>query len=195
MRRILIATFAMLPMLPACVSVLPEPATPDALYRVEALQKFEGLSQHLIIREPEAPRLIAGQGMVSEGTDGGLRLIPSVEWSGSATRQIQLAMIDSFKIGGPANALLPELGIIADYELASQLKTLSLQGQTARCVMTVSVVTTGDRHLLALTEVRATIESDSNSGRDRALALRDAASNCAAQAAQFAVGALPSAEG
>lgn len=191
MKHLLVSLLAAAPVLTACVSVLPEPEAPDALYRVEAQQKFEGLAHHLIVREPEAPRLIAGEGMVSEGADGGLRLIPSVEWSGSATRQIQLAIIDSFEVGAAGNALLPELGVTAEYEMASQLKSLGLNGQTASCVMTVSLIAARDRTLLALTEVRASEAANSLSNRDRALALRDAASACAAQAAQFAVGALP----
>ena len=191
MRRLIVSLLVAAPALGACVSVLPEPQTPDALYRVDAQQKLDGLAHHLIVREPEAPRLIAGQGMVSEGADGGLRLIPSVEWSGSATRQIQLAMIDSFAVGERGNALLPELGVVANYELATQLKTLSLAGETARCVMTVSVITSAERSLLALTEVRTTEQANSDSNRDRALALRAAASACAAGAAQFAVASLP----
>lgn len=194
MRLSVISVLALAPLLSGCLSVLPEPATPDALYRVEAAQKFDGLSEHLIVREPEAPRLIAGQGMVSEGADGGLRLVPSVEWSGSATRQIQLAMIDSFQVGDAGNALLPEMGVSAAFELGSQLKTLSLRGNTARCVMTLSLVTTGDRQLVALTEVSASKIADSDRNRDRAKALREAASDCAAQAAQFAVDSMPSAD-
>ncbi len=191
MKPTLISVLMGVPWLAGCLSVLPEPATPDALYRVEAAQKFDGLTQHLIVREPEAPRLIAGQGMVSEASDGGLRLVPSVEWSGSATRQIQLAMIDSFKVGENGNALLPEMGVSAGYELGSQLKTLSLRDNTARCVMTLSLVTTGNRQLLALTEVSATHTAAGGSNRDRAIALREAASDCAAQAAQFAVASMP----
>jgi cholesterol transport system auxiliary component len=191
MRLSLISALALTPVLTGCLSVLPEPATPDALYQVEATQKFDGLSQHLIVREPEAPRLMAGQGMVSEGADGGLRLVPSVEWSGSATRQIQLAMIDSFEVGDAGNALLPEMGVSASYELGSQLKTLSLRGDTAQCVMTISLVTTGNRQLVALTEVSATQTAQSSRNRDRATALREAASDCAAQAARFAVSAMP----
>lgn len=194
MRLSMIIVLALTPLLSGCLSVLPEPATPDALYRVEAAQKFDGLSEHLIVREPEAPRLIAGQGMVSEGADGGLRLVPSVEWSGSATRQIQLAMIDSFQVGDAGNALLPEMGVSARFELGSQLKTLSLRGNTARCVMTLSLVTTSDRQLVALTEVSASKTADSDRNRDRATALREAASDCAAQAAQFAVSSMPSAD-
>jgi len=174
-------------MLSACVSVLPEPATPDALYQVDAPQKLAGLSQHLIVREPEAPRLIAGQGMVSQGTDGGLRLIPGVEWSGSATRQIQLAMIDSFKAGETGHALLPEMGVVTFFELATQLKTLGLKGETANCVMSVNVISTRDRSLKASTEVSAEIAALSGSGSDWAAALRAAASDCAGQAAAFAV--------
>lgn len=191
MKSSLIALAALAPALAGCLSVLPEPEAPDALYRVEAAQKFDGLSQHLIIREPEAPRLIAGQGMVSEGSDGGLRLVANVEWSGSATRQIQLAMIDSFEVGDQGHALLPELGVGADYELGSQLKVLNLKGDQAHCVMTLSLVTTGDRQLVALKEVSSAHIAASDSNRDRALALRTAASNCAAQAAQFAVASMP----
>ncbi|NQY97183.1 MAG: membrane integrity-associated transporter subunit PqiC [Henriciella sp.] len=194
MRLSVISVLALAPLLSGCLSVLPEPATPDALYRVEAAQKFDGLSEHLIVREPEAPRLIAGQGMVSESADGGLRLVPSVEWSGSATRQIQLAMIDSFQVGDAGNALLPEMGVSAAFELGSQLKTLSLRGNTARCVMTLSLVTTGDRQLVALTEVSASKTAGSDRNRDRATALREAASDCAAQAAQFAISSMPSAD-
>ena len=112
----------------ACVSVLPEPEAPEALYRVEAVTEYSGLSQDLIVREPEAPRLISGQNMISEGGDGGLRVVRGVEWSGPSTRQIQLAMVNSFKIGEAGNAVLPELGVLAQFELASQLKILRLRG-------------------------------------------------------------------
>ena len=191
MKRSLIACVLLAPLLAGCLSVLPEPDAPDALYRVSAVQKFDGLPDHVIVREPEAPRLLAGQGMVSEGPNGGLRLVPNVEWSGSATRQIQLAMVDSFEVGDSGNAILPELGVSARYELGSQLKTLNLTGDTARCVMTLSLVTTRDRQLIALTEVSSSSTAASGSNRDRAIALREAASACAAQAAQFAVASMP----
>ena len=191
MKLSLITCITLVPLLAGCLSVLPEPEAPDALYRVQAVQKVDGLPNHLIIREPEAPRLLAGQGMVSEGPNGGLRLVPNVEWSGSATRQIQLAMIDSFEVGDQGNAILPELGVSAGYELGSQLKTLNLKGDTAHCVMTLSLVTTGDRQLVALTEVSSSSTAASGSNRDRAIALRDVASACAGQAAQFAVRYMP----
>ena len=100
-------------------------------------------------------------------------------------------MVDSFEVGDSGNAILPELGISARYELGSQLKTLNLTGDTARCVMTLSLVTTRDRQLIALTEVSSSSTAASGSNRDRAIALREAASACAAQAAQFAVASMP----
>lgn len=174
----------------ACVSVLPEPEAPEALYRVEAVNELSGLSQDLIVREPEAPRLISGQNMISEGADGGLRVVRGVEWSGPSTRQIQLAIVNSFEIGEAGNAVLPELGVLAEFELASQLKVLRLRGDTGMCEMAVSLISSRDRSLLARTQITARQEARSGSARDRALALKDAASDCAAQATQFAIDTL-----
>lgn len=174
----------------ACVSVLPEPEAPEALYRVEAVTEYSGLSQDLIVREPEAPRLISGQNMISEGGDGGLRVVRGVEWSGPSTRQIQLAMVNSFKIGEAGNAVLPELGVLAQFELASQLKILRLRGETGICEMTVSLISTRDRSLIARTEITAQEDANSGSARDRAGALKTAASRCAAQATEFAISTL-----
>lgn len=177
--------------LSACVSVLPEPVAPDALYQIEAQTNLMGLTHDIIVREPEAPRLIAGQGIVSEGADGGLRMIPGAEWSGPATRQIQLAMIDSFATGTDGNAVLPELGIFADYELASKLSVLRLRGETAMCEMVVSLIATEDRSLVARADITSETRADSGKAKDRALALKEAASDCATQASQFAIDKLP----
>ena len=177
-------------MLTGCLSVLPEPVAPDALYSVEAKTSLSGLQHDVIIREPEAARLMAGQGMVSRGADSGLRMVSGVEWSGPATREIQLAMIDSFKTGEPGNAVPPELGILAQYELASRVSELHLQGETAVCEMVVSLIATQDRSLIAHTEIAAQQTATSRSSADRAVALKQAASSCAAQASAFVIETL-----
>jgi len=176
--------------LTACVSVLPTPVAPDALYGVEASTSQSGLAHDIIIREPEAARLMAGQGMVSKGADGGLRMVSGVEWSGPATREIQLAIIDSFRTGETGNAVAPELGILADYELASRVSVLQLQGETAICEMVVSLIAARDRSLMAHTEIMAQVTATSRSSADRAVALKQAASECAAQASLFAIETL-----
>ena len=176
--------------LTACISVLPEPVAPDALYGVEASTSQSGLAHDVIVREPEAARLMAGQGMVSKGADGGLRMISGAEWSGPATRQIQLAIIDSFETGEAGNAVAPELGILADYELASRVSVLHLQGETAMCEMVVSLIATRDRSLISHTEITARQMAGSRSSSDRATALKQAASACAAQASAFVIETL-----
>lgn len=173
--------------LSGCVSVLPEPEAPDALYKIDATKRFVGLSENLIVREPEAARLLAGQGMVSAGADGGLRMVSGVEWSGPATRQLQFAMIESFPSDQTGYAVAPELGIFADYELASRVTDLHLEGDRAVCEMTVSLIATATRDLLARTTVSASIPASDGSNRARALALSAAASDCAAQASEFAI--------
>lgn len=174
----------------ACVSVLPQPETPDALYSIEASTRHAGLVDNIIVREPEAGRLIAGRGMVSETGQGGLRLISGAEWSGSATRELQFAMIGSFQAGGAGSAVAPELGILANYELASRLTRLQMEGTRARCAMVVSVIESKDRSLLARVEISAESDATSKSSADRARALKAAASDCAAQASKFAIDTL-----
>ncbi|MEM7329775.1 MAG: ABC-type transport auxiliary lipoprotein family protein [Pseudomonadota bacterium] len=176
--------------LAACVSVLPEPEVPDALYSIEAKVVHAGLAHDLIIREPESARLMAGQGMVSESPNGGLKLVPKAEWAGPATRQMQFAMIDSFKTGEAGSAVAPELGVMAKFELASRISGLKLNGVEAICDMKVSVIAARDRSLIAQTHVRAARTATSASAANRALALRDAASECASQASQFAIETL-----
>jgi len=179
--------------LTACVSVLPEPVAPDALYSVDASTAQSGLAHDVIVREPEAARLMAGQGMVSKGADGGLRMISGVEWSGPATRQIQLAIIDSFETGAAGNAVAPELGILADYELASRISALQLEGEIAQCEMVVSLIATRDRSLIAHKEITAQETTRSRASADRATALKQAASACAAQASAFVIETLQAA--
>jgi cholesterol transport system auxiliary component len=173
--------------LTACVSVLPEPEAPQALYSIEAQIERPGLTHVLTVREPEAARLVSGQGLVSEAPDGGLRLVPGVEWAGPATRQMQFAIIDSFKPGAMGNAVAPELGIAADYELASRIVGLKLRGQTAHCSIVVSLIDSRDRTLVARREIQAQSDAVSSSARDRALALSAAASECADQVSAFAI--------
>jgi len=176
--------------LSACVSVLPEPKAPDALYSVDASVTHSGLLHNITIREPEAPRLIAGQGMVSERADGGLRLISGAEWSGPVTRQIQFAMIESFAAGEVGDAVAPELGVFTDYELASRLSRLQMRDERAVCEMTVSVIASADRSLLARTLISADAMASNGSSVSRAQALKSVAAECAAQASLFAIETL-----
>ena len=62
-------------LLGACVSVLPEPEVPKGLYQVHPMSERIELAASVTIREFEAPQLMSGEAMVTEGEDGALRLL------------------------------------------------------------------------------------------------------------------------
>lgn len=174
----------------ACVSVLPEPVTPEGLYRPQAVPTAVGLDQSLIIRELESPQIFSGQAMISESESGALKLVPTVEWAGRSTRLIQLALANSFSNSDPGAALLPETGLRAPYELASRIRTLALQGDQAVCEISASVISATERSLVSQTIVKASAFADTSSAEDRALALKAATEACVADIAVFAATAM-----
>ncbi|MEM9054692.1 MAG: ABC-type transport auxiliary lipoprotein family protein [Pseudomonadota bacterium] len=171
--------------LAGCVSVLPEPEAPDALYRIEGQKTIQGLTENVIIREPEAPRLSAGQAMVSE-MSGRLRLIPRVEWAGAATRQMQNAIIDSFSLQNDGNALLPESGVSTAYEVFSHMKVFHVVDGEAVCDMTVATTFLISRNGASQVEhVSAKVPVRGDRADDLAFALKEAGEQCAEEAARF----------
>ncbi len=173
-----------------CVSVLPEPETPDALYRIEAAQMRQDLPVNLVVREPDAAQIVAGQALVSVDTSGAMRLVRSVEWSGRSTRLLQLALIDSFSMTGDGAALLPETAVTAQYELISRVRAFELRGEDAVCEFSVSVVDTGMHLLVGQAEVSAQRTARSDRAPARAAALKSAGEACVAQMAEFAATTL-----
>ena len=59
--------------LAACVSVLPEPKVPQGLYRFAAVETVYDLEASIVVREPEASRLVAGRAIAAEDSSGALR--------------------------------------------------------------------------------------------------------------------------
>ncbi len=177
-----------------CVSVLPEPAVPDALYAIDAPGARQPLVASLIIREPEAPQIVAGRVLASVDASGAIRLVPSVEWAGRSTRLLQLALVDSFSIDGAGTAVLPETGVAARYELSSRIQTFELRGEQAVCEISVSVISTFGNTLIRQGEVSVSQPAVSMAASDRAGALKAAAEQCVAEVAAFAAGVVETRE-
>lgn len=146
--RLSILSLAATLTLAGCVSVLPEPEAPDALYRISAIGAPIALNQTVIIKEPEAPQIMSGRQMVREDAGGAIRLIPGTEWAGRSTRLLQLALVDSFG-GGRGSAVLPESGVDADYELSIRLTTLGFEGERAVCSGAASLIEGSTRKIVA----------------------------------------------
>ena len=176
--------------LAGCVSVLPEPTAADALYRIDAPEMRQTLAQNLIIREPEAPQIVAGQALVSEDASGAIRLIPSVEWAGRSTRQLQLALVDSFSVDGEGAAILPETGASAGFELSSRVQNFELRGSEAVCAISVALLEGRSRRLVEQGEVLVRQVADSDKVADRAKQMKAAAEQCVAEVSAFAAAAL-----
>lgn len=132
----------------ACVSVLPEPQAPDALYRISARGTPISLDQTVLIREPEAPQVMSGRAMVREDQSGAIKLLPNIEWAGRSTRLFQLALADSFS-GGSGGAILPESGVGSDFEFSIRFTTLGFVGSEAVCDGAASLIDTKTRKLVA----------------------------------------------
>ncbi len=168
-------------MLAGCVSVLPEPSAPDALYRIEATTTAP-LGKDIIVKEPEAPRIFAGQHLVAEDVTGAIRLVPRTEWAGTATRQIQLALIDSFSVEGAGAATLPESGVLVPFEVSVRLKYFGLRADEAVCQAHVTIVDTSLRKIVANGPVEARAPAGST---DRPRAMKQAAETCVSLMAGF----------
>lgn len=172
-----------------CVSVLPDPGTPDVLYDIDPAEQ-RALSAHIIVRQPDAPSLYAGQALVSEDETGALRLLPSAEWAGSMTRQLQLALVDSFAPSADGTAMLPEAGTFAPYELSVRVIALNLRGRNAMCETRATVIQQNGRLITAQQLISETVTASDDTSLTRARALKSAAEACVASIAAFAADAL-----
>lgn len=175
-----------------CVSVLPEQTAPEALYRVAPAQDSFALETRIVVREPEAPRILGGQGMVSEAADGGLKLVGGAEWAGRATKLLQLALVDRFAPSGDeleGYAVASAMGAPGEYELAWRVSDLALAGNRAVCRLDLILMDATTRAPVASQRVSGTADAPGRSPSQRAQALSRAAGACVDEAARFLAGA------
>ncbi|MGH1421248.1 MAG: ABC-type transport auxiliary lipoprotein family protein [Hyphomonas sp.] len=175
--------------LTACVSVLPEKKTPEALYRFGPMDAAHTVSSSIMVREPEASRLFAGRAIAAEGPDGGLRLVPGVEWADSATRMMQVALLDSLGGEGSSVAVTSITGAPTDYEIAWRISDFTLHDASARCRLEATLLNGRDRTVIAQKLIETSADADSNRNGDRAKALTDAGRACVKDVAAFVVNA------
>ena len=152
--------------LAACVSVLPEPKVPQGLYRFAPMETTYDLDASVLIREPDASRLVAGRAIAAEDSRGALRLVPNVEWTDSSTRLMQT-------------------GASAPYELSWQVTDFTLSGTTGRCRVRATLMDGGSRDVLDQIVVSNSASANGGSNADRAKALGEAGRACVNDVAAF----------
>lgn len=172
-------------MLGACVSVLPQPAAPEALYRFGPMTQMHRLDASILVREPEASRLFSGRALAAEDGTGALRLLRGVEWTDSATRMMQVALLDMLGGAGRNAAVAAETGAPADYELVWRISDFTVSGTTARCQLEATLLKGRSRAVLSQTSVATTALALDGSNAARARALTDAGRACVSEIGAF----------
>ena len=171
--------------LAACVSILPEKKAPEGLYRFGPMEPMHSLDASIVIREPEASRLVGGRAIAAEDSDGALRLVKGVEWTDSATRMMQIALLDTLGGGDGGIAVASDTGAPTDYELAWRISDFTLSGTTARCRIEATLLEGRSRKVLAQANVSTTAIALDSRNAARAKALTDAGRACVSDVAAF----------
>lgn len=167
-----------------CVSVIPTPKAPDGLYTIDVRDTpHVSVAKPVRVREPEAQKLFSGDAVVAIDATGAARLIEGVQWSDSATRLMQIALLDI--LDGEGAAVSGRSGASAAYELAWRLSDFSLMGQEARVELELTLLDARTRDALGQTVTSATADARSLAAVDRMAALQAAARAALSSAAEF----------
>ncbi|MCA8901012.1 MAG: membrane integrity-associated transporter subunit PqiC [Hyphomonas sp.] len=169
----------------ACVSVLPPPDVPEGLYRFGAMPAEHSVQSTVLVREPDASRLFGGRAIASEDSTGALRLVRGVEWTDSATRMMQLALLDSLGGEGARAAVSAESGAQADYELSWRLSDFTLAGTNGRCSLEATLVDARTRAVVAQANVSTSASASGSDNPSRAGALIEAGRACVREVGDF----------
>ena len=187
-----IITLVLVFSLGACVSLVPEPETPNALYRFGPNDEIAGLalSRSVIIRQPEAPRVLAGVEIAARDEAGAVRVIKGAEWADRAPRLLQLTLLDMLNGDGRGHALLPESGALADYQLTWRLSEFSLAGRTATASVEYVLIDAQTRKAISQETVSVDVEARGGSAPERAEAMAEAGRRAVEEGARFLVAEL-----
>ena len=176
-----------------CVSVLPQPDIPTALYDLPAptaqgALAFEG---SVLITEPDASGLFGGKSVVVDGAEGGLAVLRSVQWSDRATRLLQTALLDQLvRDGGPGIAMADSVGARADHDLRWRLSDYSVRNGVARARATVTLLDARTRQPLAQKDIATSAPVTGDRPADDIRALRAAGQALVSDVALFVADAL-----
>lgn len=167
----------------SCVSVLPEQPKPQAVYPLPQPQSFARLATNVVIREPDAPRLYAGRTITSQAPDGGLQVLPNVQWADRATRMFQTTLLEAFTDEGEGLAVDDVTGVSGQYELYWRVSKFTLDAGEGVCKLQLTLLDGRSREPIAQEMLEASSEALGEDDMARARALGDAGRQCIEKAA------------
>lgn len=186
MKRLIVSLAAMMA-LSSCVSLVPEPEVPSALYQIgpiEVAGNF-GFSGSVLVREPDAPRILMGSDIVARDSAGSIRLVQDAEWIDRAPRLLQMALLDYLASDTSGIAISPAVGSRADYELSWRLSDFALEGTIAVARAELTLLDGKTRKPLKQLTVSSQSQADAENAPARAKALATAGQDIVRQAADF----------
>ncbi len=173
----------------ACVSVLPEAQTPEALIRLpmETRAASSPLNAHVVVHLPDAPGAFAGVEIASANGQQ-IRYINGVVWADTPAKLLQSALVDALTAaGGDGRATAVQTGVRGEYELRWSVRDLSVNNNTREAICAIRLVLTRQRgrEVVATQDLRS-VEPLSGLGDVlRAEALARAIENAASTAGDF----------
>lgn len=188
--RPLVSAVAALALTAGCVSVLPEPAAPDALLELpdsRARAPASALNADVVVYPPDSNRAFAGVN-IPVRDEQELVFLSKMRWADVAPRLLQEAVVNALsKAEGEGQAATAELATRGEYDLRWRIVDMSVARDTGPVSVLVeaSLVETLSRRIVAQERLTATRQPASASAQERAAALALAAQDVANDVADF----------
>jgi len=183
----LIAAASAIAMLSGCVSLIPEQEAPGALYRLGPIEEGSEIafSRSILIRQPEAPRILSGVEISTRDAQGGIRVVKGAEWADRPTRLMQMILLDYLGTSEGGVALAPNTGARTEFELSWRLSEFTLEGNMAVARAELTLLDGKTRRAIRQMTVTSQTEARNGNTSSRAQALAEAGREIVRAAAQF----------
>jgi len=183
-------------LLAGCVSVLPEPVVPDALFRFQADKAALNntpisLPVGVTIYEPEGSALLLGRSVVFENANGELKVIGNAQWSDPASRLFQSLLINRLSDrnnGAEGQFVTDRSGARTPVELKWRVRDFVIHEGEARCSVRVTLLGARNRVIVSQFDLSETVVFKGKNN----IAGVQALNQCAGQVVDQVVTTLPS---
>lgn len=169
-------------LLSGCVSVLPEPVVPEALYRLRdsaggAQGQPVSLPVNITVYEPDGSSLLLSRDIVFEEADGALSVVRDAQWSDPASRLLQALLLDRLFIQTPDSqglALSDATGVLSPVDMRWQARDYMVRENEAVVAFRVTLLSGRTRKVLSQFEVRNSVPYIGKPNEEGVLALIEA---------------------
>lgn len=165
-----------------CVSVLPEPVVPEALYRLQDTMHYTqgqpiSLPVNITVFEPDGSSLLLSRDIVFEGDNGRLSVVRDAQWSDPASHLLQALLLDRLSVraeNSPGLALSERTTAVNPVEMRWQVRDFMVREDEAVASFRVTLLSGRTRQVLGQFEIRNAVPYTGEPQDAGVLALIDA---------------------